>query len=223
MMARTAARWLTACFRPDILPRMTTPTPVSKHYALHFLIDSKRFFWRNPNLGIALIDAGRDSALAWNTETGETRRLWTDIAAVNMISVSDGKAEVNQCRITFRDGRAIALTDAGVSGRLDVAKTPLYRAFVRALHERLALAPKGTIRFTAGVSESRHMVLTVTVFIAALLFLAMPLVLLFIVRDWKVLGVLAAGAVFVWPIWKIVENNRPRSYDPRHPPAELME
>lgn len=67
------------------------------------------------------------------------------------------------------------------------------------------------------------MVLTVTVFIAALLFLAMPLVLLFIVRDWKVLGVLAAGAVFVWPIWKIVENNRPRSYDPRHPPAELMQ
>jgi hypothetical protein len=202
---------------------MNAPATLSKHYALHFLIDHKRFFWRNPNCGVTLIDAGKDSALAWQTEHGEVRRLWTDIAAVNMISVSDGKNEVNQCRIAFRDGRSITVTEAGSSGTLDEEKTPLYRDFVRALHERLALAPKGSIRFTAGVSETRHMVLSVTAFIAALLFVALPLGLFFIVREWKVLGVLAAGAGFVWPIWKIVENNRPRSYDPRKPPGELMQ
>jgi hypothetical protein len=31
-----------------------------------------------------------------------------------------------------------------------------------------------------------------------------------------------AGAAFVWPFWKITGSNRPRSYDPRHPPGELM-
>lgn len=202
---------------------MNAPASLSKHYALYFLIDSKRFFWRNPNCGVTMTDAGKDSALAWTTERGEVRRLWTDIAAVNMVSVSDGKAEVNQCRVAFRDGRSITVTDAGAAGSLDEEQTPLYRDFVRALHERLAHAPAGTIRFTAGVSETRHMVLTVTAFIAALLFIALPVVLLFVVRDWRVLGPLAAGVGLVWPIWKIVENNRPRSYDPRHPPSELME
>jgi hypothetical protein len=202
---------------------MNAPAPLSTHYDLHFLIDHKRFFWSNPNLGVTLIDAGKDSALAWQSETGEVRRLWTDIKAVNMISTSDGKAEVNQCRVEFRDGRSITLTDAGSGGTLDEEKTPLYRDFVRALHERLAHAPKGTIRFSAGVSEGRHMLLTVTVYVAALFFVALPVGLLFIVRDWKVLGALAAGAGFVWPLWKIAEKNRPRSYDPRHPPGELME
>jgi len=61
------------------------------------------------------------------------------------------------------------------------------------------------------------------VFIAALLFLAMPIVLLFVVRDWRALGPLVVGAGLVWPIWKITQNNRPRSYDPLDPPGELME
>lgn len=59
--------------------------------------------------------------------------------------------------------------------------------------------------------------------IAALFFVGLPVVLLFAVRDWRVLGVLAAGAGFMWPFWKIIERNRPRGYDPRHPPGELMD
>jgi hypothetical protein len=39
--------------------------------------------------------------------------------------------------------------------------------------------------------------------------------------DWPC--VLAAGAAFVWPFWKIVETNRPRDYDPKNPPPELMD
>jgi hypothetical protein len=56
-----------------------------------------------------------------------------------------------------------------------------------------------------------------------LFFVGTPFVLLFIVRDWRVLLTLAAGAVFVWPFYKVVEKNRPRSYDPKNPPGELME
>jgi hypothetical protein len=37
---------------------------------------------------------------------------------------------------------SITVTDAGSSGRLDEARTPIYRDFVRALHARLALAPE---------------------------------------------------------------------------------
>ena len=140
-----------------------------------------------------------------------------------MLSASDGKDAVNNCRIGFRDGRALTVSDAGASGQVDHERTPLYRDFIRALHIRLAQAPAGTISFNAGVSEGRHRAMLVILVIAALFFVGTPLVLLFIVRDWRVLGVLVAGAGFVWPFWKIVEHNRPRSYDPRHPPGELMD
>ena len=202
---------------------MSAPAPASKSYDLHFVPNDKRFFWRNPNRGVTITDAGRDSAIAWQAESGAGRGLWTDIVAVNMLSASDGKDAVNNCRIGFRDGRALTVSDAGASGQVDHERTPLYRDFIRALHIRLAQAPAGTISFNAGVSEGRHRAMLVILVIAALFFVGTPLVLLFIVRDWRVLGVLAAGAGFVWPFWKIVEHNRPRSYDPRHPPGELMD
>jgi hypothetical protein len=199
------------------------PATASTSYDLYFVVDGKRFFWRNPNHGVTLIDAGRESAIAWRAESGEDRTLWTDIVAVNMLSATDGKQAVNHCIVRFRDGRTLAVTDAGASGQVDHDRTPPYRDFARALHARLALAPHGTIRFTAGVSEGRHTGMMVIGAIAALFFVGTPLVLLFIVRDWRVLGVLAAGAAFVWPFWKIVETNRPRDYDPKNPPPELMD
>jgi hypothetical protein len=199
------------------------PATASTSYDLYFLLDGKRFFWRNPNHGLTLVDAGLDSRLAWQAESGTGSALWTDITSVTMTSGTDGKNEVNSCRIQFRNGRSVTATDTGSNGQLDDSLTPVYRDFVRALHARLALAPEGTIRFSAGMSEGRHTVMLVTLVIGALLFVATPLVLLFIVRDWRVLGVLAAGASFMWPFWRVVENNRPRSYDPRHPPGELME
>ena len=66
---------------------MSPPAPAassSTFYDLHFVLDDKRFFWRNPNHGVTLLDAGRDSAILWQTESGQGRRLWTDIAAVNI-------------------------------------------------------------------------------------------------------------------------------------------
>ncbi|MCO5130121.1 MAG: hypothetical protein M9932_06095 [Xanthobacteraceae bacterium] len=205
---------------------MTDPAPAtaSTAYDLYYLQNGKRFFWRNPNHGVTLFDAGRQSAIIWRNDAIEMgRQLWTDIAAVNMASGSDGKDVVNSCLIRFRDGRTLTVTDAGASGQVDHDRTPPYRDFVRALHLRLAAAPPGTIRFTAGFSESRHTAMVAILVIAALFFVGTPLVLLFIVRDWRVLGVLAAGIGFVWPFWKIAENNRPRDYDPRHPPGELMD
>lgn len=205
---------------------MSPPAPAassSTFYDLHVVLDDKRFFWRNPNHGVTLLDAGRDSAILWQTESGEGRRLWTDIAAVNMLSASDGKDAVNHCRIGFRDGRALTVTDAGPSGQVDHDRTPRYRDFIRALHARLVHAPQGTIRFSAGVSESRHHAMMAIGTIGALFFVGLPVVLLFVVRDWRVLGPLAVGAAFIWPFWKLIERNRPRSYDPRHPPGELMD
>jgi hypothetical protein len=196
------------------------PTPTSTAFDLYYLQNGKHFFWRNPNHGVTLIDAGRDSAIAWRPESGETgRRLWTDIVSVNMTSATNGKNIINNCRINFRNSRFLVVTDAGTTGEVDHDRTPVYRDFVRALHLRLAQAPAGTIAFNAGASEGRHTAMMVIGVIAALFFVGTPLVLVFIVRDWRVLLTLAAGAAFVWPFWKVIDANRPRSYDPRRPPG----
>jgi len=202
---------------------MNAPAPTSTSYDLHFVLDGQRFYWRNPNVGVTLTDAGRSSCLAWQSEGRDESRLWTDIVSVVLSSATAGKAAINLCRIAFRDGRTITLTDAGADGLVDEDRTPRYRDFVRALHARLSAAPEGTIAFKAGFSEGRYKAVQVFFAIAALFFVGTPFVLLFIVRDWRVLGVLFAGAIFVWPLWKVVEHNRPRNYDPRHPPGELME
>jgi hypothetical protein len=139
-----------------------------------------------------------------------------------MNSGTAGKREVNNCRIQFRDGCAITVTDTGTDGRLDESRMPVYRDFVRALHARLAKAPEGTIAFRAGVSEGRHLGMRIILVIAALFFVGLPLVLLLWIRDWKIIGALGAGAMFVWPFYNVVKNNRPRRYDPRNPPPELM-
>jgi hypothetical protein len=204
-------------------PAPSPPTPASKAYDLYYLVDGKFFFLKNPNRGVTMVDAGRDSCLTWEAKTGPGRQLWTHIVSVTMMTGSDGKAEVNQCKIAFRDGRSLTVSDAGESGTVDHERTPIYSDFIRALHLRLAQAPAGTIAFKAGMTDGRYLGMKIAMVIAGLFFVGLPFVLLFIVRDWRVLGVLLAGAAFVWPFMKIMEKNKPRSYDPKYPPGELME
>ncbi|ABE63633.1 conserved hypothetical protein [Nitrobacter hamburgensis X14] len=206
-------------------PPMTEPAPdtASTAYDLHYLVNGERLFWRSASRGLTLIDGGRDSAIAWRTDDGEAgRQLWTDIVSVNMPG-TDGKDAVSKCRIDFRGGRFLVVTDAGTTGKVDHARTPVYRDFVRALHLRLADAPEGSIRFTVGVSQTYRNVMVALGVITALLFVATPAVLVVDLHEWRALGPLTAGATFIWPFWKKIGSNRPHVYDPRHPPDEPMD
>jgi hypothetical protein len=200
------------------------PATDSTAYDLYYLVNDKRFFWRDLNRGVTLVDGGRDSAILWHTTKGEAgRQLWTDIISVNLTSGTSGKDVINNCRIDFRGGRFIVVTDAGPTGQVNHGRTPIYRDFVRALHSRLALAPQGTIRFSAGIWQTRQVLMLTLGVIARLLFVATPPGLVMIVREWRALGPLAAGTSFIWPFWKTIEDNWPRTYDPREPPGELMD
>jgi hypothetical protein len=199
---------------------MTEPAPTaSTAYDLYYLVNGERLFWRSASHGVTLIDDGRDSAIGWRTDDGEAgRQLWTDIVSVNMPD-TDGKDVVDKCRIDFRGGRFLMVTDAGISGKVDRARVPVYRDFVRALHQRLADAPEGRIRFTCGVSQTYRNVMVALGVVTALLFVATPAVLVVDLHEWRALGPLTAGATFIWPFWKKIGSNRPQVYDPHHPPG----
>jgi hypothetical protein len=226
----TCGGWRIAAGTPPpralAFPPMTAAAtaPSSQDFDLYIVRSgNKRYWWRNPNAGVTITDAGRESRLNWRIEGRAESRLWTDIVAVTLSSATAGKNAINHCRIDFRDGGWLLVTDGGATGLLDESRTATYRAFVRALNARLAQAPAGTISFNAGVAGGRYKAMQISVAIAVLFFVGLPVVLLFIVRDWHILGILAAGAALVWPFWKVLDNNRPRSYDPRQPPGELME
>ncbi len=200
--------------------RMIEPAYMaSTAYDLYYLVNGERYFRRSASHGVALIDAGRDSAIAWRNEAGEAgRQLWTDIVSVNMPE-ADGKDAVDKCRIDFRGGRFLLVTNAGIDGKVDRARRPVYRNFIRALHERLADAPEGVIRFTAGVSPTYRKAMLALGVITALLFVVTPAVLVVDLHEWQAIGPLTAGATFIWPFWKKIGTNRPHDYDPHHPPA----
>ena len=200
--------------------RMIEPAYMaSTAYDLYYLVNGERYFWRSASHGVALIDAGRDSAVAWRNEAGEAgRQLWTDIVSVNMPD-TDGKDAVDKCRIDFRGGRFLLVTDAGIDGKADRARKPVFRDFIHALHERLADAPEGAIRFTAGVSATYRKAMLALGVVTALLFVVTPAVLVIDLHEWQAIGPLTAGATFIWPFWKKIGTNRTHDYDPHDPPA----
>lgn len=205
-----------------MLPVMIEPAPVmaSMAYDLYYLVNGERLFWRSAGHGVSLIDAGRDSAIAWRDKDGEAgRQLWTNIVSVN-IPDTDSKDAVDKCRIDFRGGRFLVVTDAGINGKADRFRAPVYHDFIRALHERLEDAPEGSIRFTAGVSQRYRNAMLALGVLALLLFVVTPAVLVVDFHEWRALGPLTAGATFIWPFWKKIGTNRPHDYDPHHPPGE---
>jgi hypothetical protein len=206
-------------------PGMLEPAPAmaSTAYDLYYLVNGERYFWRSASHGVALIDDGRDSAIAWRNQDGEAgRQLWTNIVSVNMPD-TDGKDAVDKCRIDFRGGRFLLVTNAGINGKIDRARAPVYRDFIRALHLRLADAPEGHIRFTAGVSPTYRKAMLALGVITVLLFVVAPAVLVVDFHEWRAIGPLTAGVTFIWPFWRKIGTKRPHIYDPRDPPGDMMD
>lgn len=204
-----------------------TPTPQSppgpapsRRYDLTLMIGRPRFVFRNPNRGVTL----HADALSWSEDGRESRAPLNTIRTIRMQSGGDWRNALNQCQIEFSNGNMLTVTDGTAYGATDDAQTPIYRGFVRDLHRALENAKlTSAIRFIAGYSEGRYMVVLVCAVILGVIGIATPLVLLLIVRKLEVLGLLVAGCAMCWPLAKMVMANQPRSYNPAYPPGELME
>jgi hypothetical protein len=93
---------------------------------------------------------------------------------------------------------------------------------MRDLHGRLAASGVATIRYHAGTTDTAHTAGVAILVVAGLLFVGTPIVIFLMVRKLEVLGVLLAGAAFIWPFWRKLEVNAPRPYMPQAVPADLL-
>jgi hypothetical protein len=188
-------------------------------YDLFLTTGGKRFYFRNTDRGVTLTDW----RIAWTADGKTDSAPLETIASVRLQCGGDWKNPLNQCRISFADGRLLTVTDGNQFGTADAAQTPVYRDFVRALHARLALAPSGAITFIQGYPETNYRVVKVAASLLGLISVVGPLILWIMVGKMEVFFLLIGGIGLCWPMIKMVQNNAPRPYDPRQLPEELME
>jgi len=214
--------------------------PESKTYDLTLSSGPKRFVWRIANRGVTI----GGGTIRWTYDgKAETRKL-ADIAAVNLQSVGSWQNAVQQCSIAFNDATRLVVSDAEAHGLPTKAQSAIYRDFVRGLHAALRAQASDAIRYTAGYGEARYRFVSVFSALIGLLLVAVPAVLFFFTlacaptpiqcdelfctpardcpSETSVLVLLGFSAVFLWPLWRMVKANAPRTYSPEALPEDLL-
>ena len=192
--------------------------PDRKSYDLYLKAGEKRVVWSYSDHGVTLTGDG----IAWMVGGRPFQASLGDVAGVHLgLSYIEDDA-IASCRLRFRDGSILSVTSSNRLGAQDSALGKLYVEFVHDLHTRLADRGNPRTFFTAGFSEGRYQLVRVLAVVGGLFFIAMPIVLLLISGDWKLALIIYTGLVLLWPFYKAVRANAPRSYDPRHVPPELM-
>lgn len=193
------------------------PAP-PRHYALFVSEKTARFFWKLRDEGVTLSAEG----ISWHTDGMERARAWNEIAGVNLsTSYIHKQGNVYACMITFRDGVVLTVRSVSAWGHQDEEREPIYREFVEILHARLARPEFSDVRFIAGTTATKALGFKITLAVASLFFVGLPLALVFL-EPLKALLIAAAGAAFVWPMWRMAQTNEPCDYAPRDLPYDLL-
>jgi hypothetical protein len=206
---------------PVLVPHLDLKAASSQAYDVYFTVPgSPRFVWRNANHGVTVCDNG----IAYTANGNAHTAAFSDFAAIHLSTAALGNASnvIDQCKIEFTSGDTITLSNAADTGLPNDAQTRIYRDFVRDLHSHLVATGHDTIRFTAGMSQTRYTGALITVVIAAAFFIVTPLVLAFITGDPHALILMGTGVFLVWPFMRLVSHNTPRSYTPDALPDELI-
>jgi hypothetical protein len=173
-------------------------------------------FFRKLDQGVTLGDDG----IAWTMDGRTTEMPLGNIAAVHLWSAGRTTI-VDQCAITFADDSVLCVVNSDPGGFADRERVPIYRDFVRDLHDRLAAGPYSGIRFTAGVRRWRYWAtLAATIVLAVLC--GGGLVALVTLDDVKGLAIPILGGYACWRHGRTTLANAPRDYAPDQLPEELL-
>lgn len=184
--------------------------------ALHSSRQGVVFMLRDRGITVA------DDRLDWEIGGRPDAVLLASIAEVNLRTGGYWMSPIAQCRITFRDGFVLTVSDADPAGARDDAKRQRYRAFVRDLHRRLAALPSLQIRYVTGYTSIQFHAMA----LCALFFIGMcigvPITVFFIEPDAELVLLLVFGVSLVWPLLRMLHYNSPGSYEPQQIPTEVL-
>ena len=124
--------------------------------------------------------------------------------------------------LRFRDGTVVTFYSGTARGAFDEQAQGIYAEFVRILHARLNTLKLAGVHYMAGQTATRYYLVLGSVVVLAAIAVVLPLVLLAVVREWKILIALLAGTGITWPMWKLAQASRPRSYSPDAVPEDVV-
>lgn len=190
--------------------------PTKTHYDLFARTAERRFVWRFKDHGVTVEDDALSLVIGGQWLRIPFDRIMTVTLSSNAIPRS---GTIGQCTIQLVSGSRYVIGNGNDQGLADGHRDGPYRRFIGQLHQRLiATGAAKNIRFVSGYSETRRTILIAALAVAVAFFVVLPLILLLIVKDLKILGVLAAGAALVWPAMRVAGANRPGLYSPQNPP-----
>lgn len=182
-----------------------------------YLSSGLSFHWSNPNHGVTLTDG----KIAWIIDDDQREAQFSRIVEVRLQTGGNAQDLIAMCKITFVDGYFLTVYNGSAMGLPDDAQAALYRDFVGDLHRRL-VASKTNVDYIAGFSEGRYHIVLPASILLGLLVVALPFVLLLVTGEIKVLFLLIGGVWLFWPMYKMVQANKPHTYDPTHLPSALL-
>lgn len=151
--------------------------------------------------------------------------LWpyADIASIRLsyrpVSM---QAKRFRAEITHRDGRKLnVISTTWQTVTLMVPQSEMYRAFIIALHARLAAADS-TARLTGGLGRT---VYAAAVAVMGVLTVAMAALLVraLLIAEWSgALFLIGFAALFAWQVGGFVLRNRPQTYSFAEIPPALL-
>jgi len=197
-----------------------TEMPARRHFDLHFREgQGGGFIWRYRDSGITLSPEG----IEWYASG---QRRFTDYTTIHSIRIQTGhmpkSGSFGSCEITFRNGRRLTVTSLDSWGSPDHGRFDDYAEFLQDLHHHLARDDKQRIQFLAGMTEGRQMVGKVSAVVGGLFFVVLPLVLLVITGEVKALFIMIGGLAFIVPVFRTIQKNEPRTYNPDSLDADLF-
>ena len=192
--------------------------PDRKSYDLYFAVGEKRLIWRYSDHGVTL----SDDAIAWIAGGLQSHAPFSDIVGVHLQLGYIEDSAIGTCRLSFADGSGLVIVSSNKRGFEDAALDRIYVEFVQDLHARIAAQRDARACFTAGFGAGRYLFGKIVIVVAGLFFIVTPVAALLFTGDWKLALLTYSGAVLVWPVYKVMQANAPRSYDPRQVPPELM-
>ncbi|MGJ5205770.1 hypothetical protein [Bradyrhizobium sp. HKCCYLR20261] len=194
---------------------MSTPAPAS--------VSPIGYAYKASLIGSAQEFELTEQGLSWRFAGHAGLWPYADIASIRLsyrpVSM---QAKRFRAEITHRDGRKLnVISTTWQTVTLMVPQSEMYRAFIIALHARLAAADS-TARLTGGLGRT---VYAAAVAVMGVLTVAMAALLVraLLISEWSgALFLIGFAALFAWQVGGFVLRNRPQTYTFAKIPAALL-
>lgn len=189
-------------------------------YPLYFVDGDTGMYWSLDTHGLRLDNSGL-------TFTSERETRTVAFGEIGSIRLQTTFAQAHDtatgiCQIRFGNYRKLTIFSSDAYGRFDADQRQHYMDFVHDLHRRIPKEDRARIAFNGGLSETRHMIVSVAMMAGAVIFGIIPAVLLLWKPSFETLGLAVTAGGFVYAGWRAWDRNRPEGYSPDHVPADLL-